>query len=280
MLAPISRRVHLLALVVAATAALLVGRAAEPALAAEPGAESDFVARINAARTQRGLPAYRIASDLIPVARRHAQRMAARGSGPFHNDNLANEAGDGWRRLGENVGVGPEVATLHDAFMASPGHRANILHADFSEVALGVVIGGDGRMWVVEVFRQPAGAARAPAPPPAPAAAPRPAPAAVPAPAPAAPPRRPPAAAPRPPAPTTTTTAAAPVSPAATVAVQALASGELATSRPAAASIPRPAGSPVGPDPRLVTLALLSLLGVGAAQVRAVQVLGVRCAHR
>jgi hypothetical protein len=33
-----------------------------------------------------------------------------------------------WRLIGENVGAGGSVSSLHEAFMASPDHRAIILH--------------------------------------------------------------------------------------------------------------------------------------------------------
>ena len=32
----------------------------------------------------------------------------------------------GWKALGENVGVGPDVSSLFDAFMGSSAHRSNI----------------------------------------------------------------------------------------------------------------------------------------------------------
>jgi hypothetical protein len=56
--------------------------------------------------------------------------------------------------VGENVGYGPDALAVHVAFMRSPGHRANILDRDYSEVGVGAVVRG-GRVWVAEVFRQP-----------------------------------------------------------------------------------------------------------------------------
>ena len=32
-----------------------------------------------------------------------------------------------WAKLGENVGTGPDVGSVMDAFIASPGHYANIV---------------------------------------------------------------------------------------------------------------------------------------------------------
>ena len=41
--------------------------------------------------------------------------------------------------VAENVGVGYSVQALHDAFMGSTGHRANILNASYNRVGIGVV---------------------------------------------------------------------------------------------------------------------------------------------
>ncbi|MEY2422537.1 MAG: hypothetical protein QOI95_2604 [Acidimicrobiaceae bacterium] len=83
----------------------------------------------------------------------------------FHNANLASDVTD-WEMAGENVGVGATADGLHQALMRSPDHRSNILSPDFTEIGVGVVVGDDGRMYVSEVFRLPAGSAPA-APEPA-----------------------------------------------------------------------------------------------------------------
>ena len=53
--------------------------------------------------------------------------------------------------MAENVGVGGSLSAVHNALMASDGHRANILGPDFQRVGVGVVR-RDGRVWVTEVF--------------------------------------------------------------------------------------------------------------------------------
>lgn len=170
------------------------------------GEEGCFTAKINAARGSRGA----LATDgaLVTVARRHSQRMANSGT-IYHNGNLASEAPSGWKSLGENVGMGPTCDDIHNAFMNSASHRANILDPDFNFVGVGVVIAGDGTIFVTEVFMQkeasqPAQNAPAPTKPSAPKAAPRAPsrPASKPQPVPAAPAAPPPEpAAPPPPPP-------------------------------------------------------------------------------
>jgi hypothetical protein len=136
------------------------------ALPASATAASEFVSRTNGARTSRGLRAYTARSDLASVAQRQAARMAAQRS-LFHNPNLGSDV-SGWRSLGENVGRGSSVSAIHDAFMASSSHRANILSGTFTEIGVGTATGGDGLLYVSEVFRQPNGATyTAPAPAPA-----------------------------------------------------------------------------------------------------------------
>jgi hypothetical protein len=125
-------------------------------------ASSSFVSKINSARRSAGRPALSVRGDLAAVAYRQAQRMASKDA-LYHNPNLGSEV-RGWQVVGENVGRGGDVPSLHQAFMRSSTHRANILDRDYTEVGVGVVVDGDGIMWVSEVFRQPYRQAAAPKP--------------------------------------------------------------------------------------------------------------------
>jgi hypothetical protein len=136
---------------------------------AHAGAESEFVARANGARTSRGIRAYVLKSDLTAVARRQAARMAAQRR-MYHNPNLTSEV-SGWRNVGENVGRGPDVASIHNAFMGSASHRANILSTTFTEIGVGTARASNGELFVSQVFRRPTGASYTA---PAPRTAPRP----------------------------------------------------------------------------------------------------------
>ena len=139
------------AIAVALTATFVVGGgiAAAPVHASSSD-EAQFVSKINQERASRGIPTLAVKGDLISVARRHSDRMAADGT-IYHNENLAHEVGGGWSALGENVGMGPTVETLHNAFMASPGHRSNILDRDFNQIGVGVTV-RDDTIYVTEVF--------------------------------------------------------------------------------------------------------------------------------
>jgi len=119
--------------------------------------ESQFVAKMNAARQSAGLRPYSVASDLTSVARQHSAQMASKQS-LYHNPNLTSQV-QNWQAVGENVGEGPTVSDIHSAFMQSPEHKANILDHDFTQVGVGVTVDKNGIIWVTEDFRQPMRAA-------------------------------------------------------------------------------------------------------------------------
>ena len=89
------------------------------------------------------------------VARRHSWHMAEQNK-LFHTpDSTLAKRVTHWRVLGENVGVGSTVKSLHRAFMDSAGHRANALYSPFRHVGVGVVRKHD-RIWVTFVFESAA----------------------------------------------------------------------------------------------------------------------------
>jgi len=141
------------------------------------------VALVNQERASRGLHALEVSAELASVARRHSGRMAQQQR-LHHNPSLSSEVS--YRKVGENVGYGETVDQVHRAFMASSGHRGNVLSPDYTQIGVGVAW-RDGTLWVTEVFRLPKGASPppAPAPPPPPRKAPSAPRAAPPAPPPA-----------------------------------------------------------------------------------------------
>lgn len=116
--------------------------------------ESDFVSRHNSIRAANGRASLAVYGDLVDVARRHSSRMASEGR-IWHNPNLTSEVKN-WQVVGENVGMGPSVPDLMDAFMNSPGHRANILDRDYNQFGVGVVV-KDGTIYVTVVFAKRSG---------------------------------------------------------------------------------------------------------------------------
>ena len=62
------------------------------------------------------------------------------------------DAGIYARHTGENVAHAPSVALAHRSLYASPSHRANLLHASFDHLGVGIADDADGSVWVVELF--------------------------------------------------------------------------------------------------------------------------------
>jgi hypothetical protein len=146
-----------------------------PSAGALSGTETCFFNKINAERANVGRSKLVAKGDLTSVARNHSKDMAADGT-IYHNSNLKNEVGGNWWALGENVGMGPDCESLHNAFMDSPGHKANVLDKDYNQIGVGAEM-EDGTIYVTMVF---AGRPSGPAPKPKVTAKPKPKPAAVP----------------------------------------------------------------------------------------------------
>ncbi len=145
------RRRFRIAVLIAALAVTTTSIGLSPAVGAvDPGnAEAQFIDLINAERTSRGLNPLSVDPDLTAGAR--MQAAAIRDAGRlFHNPDLGSVT-SGWSWIGENVGYGYDVANLHNAFMNSSGHRANILKSGATHVGLGVLVDGS-TVWVAEVF--------------------------------------------------------------------------------------------------------------------------------
>lgn len=109
-----------------------------PEAAASAGDESTFVAALNDVRRDAGLPPFTVNVELSNLSRAHAQVMADAGE-IFHASPISAGYSGPWSKIGENVGVGANVAVLVDAFVASPGHYANIIDPAFTEIGVGVV---------------------------------------------------------------------------------------------------------------------------------------------
>lgn len=135
--------------IVAATATIGLGLAA----GADSATEADFLAHINSTRSSHGLGPLSVDGGLRSHARNHTQDMMD-ANGIYHSTSaeLKAAAGSGWSKLGENVGRGGTVSSLHQAFMDSPGHKANIL-GGYNYVGIGTGT-KDGVLYVTVVFMQ------------------------------------------------------------------------------------------------------------------------------
>lgn len=158
-----------------ALVALILAATLVPAPASAAPAD-DIAGLINQARWANGQAGLIRNPAMDQVAADWAAQMAASGT-MSHNPDYSTQIPGGWSAAAENVAQGyPTGAAMHDGWMGSPGHRANIL-GDYTDVGIAFVSSG-GTTWGVEVFARypghvgPANPAPPPPPPPAPAPAP------------------------------------------------------------------------------------------------------------
>ena len=154
-----------IAALVAVLVALAVPAAAQAACAgadAEPSEVSLVVAEratfclLNEERTSRGIRPLKRNRRLDLASVRHARGMALRDY--FAHGNFVNRikkanylrGARSWR-LGENIAWGSgslaTPAEIVDAWMHSPGHRANILNGSFREIGIGIARGTPHRQY-------------------------------------------------------------------------------------------------------------------------------------
>lgn len=115
-------------------------------------ADRDFAAKMNAERKAKGLGTMKLDPELSKAAMVHTVNEMIKPNTLQHTTNSAlAKRVTNWVTLGENVGVGAEVASLHQAFMNSPAHKANIMLPKFNNVGVGAKE-ADGRLWVTVLF--------------------------------------------------------------------------------------------------------------------------------
>jgi uncharacterized protein YkwD len=149
---------------------LVVGLLALPVPAsAGPRTDAELARVTNADRQRLGLRRLATSPALAKAARAHSLAMARRsarhygrrcdGRALWHND--IRRAAGRWVWLGQNVGcitVGrggmrPAVRALQNAFLRSPGHRANITSRRANAFGVGTV-NRHGVIWVTVNFKQ------------------------------------------------------------------------------------------------------------------------------
>jgi hypothetical protein len=122
-------------------------------------AEQYLFSAANAERAQRGLGPLRWDGALYEAATFHAQEMARHGSiahqfaGEPELTERGRAAGARFSVIAENVAQAPTAVRVHDAWMNSPGHRANLLDPRLDAVAIRVERRGE-ELYAVEDFER------------------------------------------------------------------------------------------------------------------------------
>ncbi|MHA5052790.1 CAP domain-containing protein [Streptomyces sp. SD15] len=122
-------------------------------VSAEAAAEAEVLKLVNEERAKVGCSAVAANSALSALAEAFSDDMAARGFFDHTDPNGLSP----WDRAakagitdlgGENIARGQaDAAAVMDAWMNSPGHRANILNCDFKTLGVGVHYGSGGPWW-------------------------------------------------------------------------------------------------------------------------------------
>ncbi len=130
-------------------ATLIPAGSATAACPAPTRKEKKFARLINDARVvQNDL---RLDRQLTKAAKVHTREMIKANTLYHTPSSKLRRRVTNWVTLGENVGVGSTVTSLHQAFMNSPAHRDNILYDSYRYVGVGA-IKRDGRLWVTVIF--------------------------------------------------------------------------------------------------------------------------------
>ncbi|POX45117.1 CAP domain-containing protein [Streptomyces sp. Ru72] len=116
-----------------------------PASSAPTTATARVVALVNSERAKVGCAPLTVNSKLTKAAQAHSADMAAHqnmshtGSDGSSPGDRITSAGYSWSSYGENIAYGystPE--SVMAAWMASPGHKRNILDCGFKEIGVGL----------------------------------------------------------------------------------------------------------------------------------------------
>ena len=140
--------------------------------AAAPQDDAGITARVldltNAERQKAGLPPLALNSQLGNAAHTYSQILAGTGCfehtcGPVPDfgERDAQAGYTGWSTIGENIAAGyPTPEAVVSGWMASPGHRANILSSNYTEIGIGMVSGAGsfGTYWTQEFGSRPGAA--------------------------------------------------------------------------------------------------------------------------
>lgn len=121
--------------------------------------ERELFEMLNQERASHNLPELKWDDALFKAARKHALLMLDLNilehqlpGEPGLAERIA-AAGARFTYIAENIAIGKDSATIHNGWMHSPGHRANILSPRITAVGIAVV-GGTAGLFAVQDFSQ------------------------------------------------------------------------------------------------------------------------------
>ncbi len=111
----------------------------------QPAKAEQLFALANETRARAGLGRLEWDQSLADAAMKHCMRMALEGpishryAGELDVASRAGEAGAHFGLIEENIAVGSYAARIHQGWMESPGHRANLLNPEIDRIGVAVV---------------------------------------------------------------------------------------------------------------------------------------------
>lgn len=122
--------------------------------------EQQMINLINQARSNAGLPALQVSSDLTKAARAKSKDMVDKNyfshTSPTYGSltSMLQHFGISYSAAGENLAMNTNgsVNAAHESLMNSPGHRSNILEPRFSYVGVGIQVRSDGSHYFTQLF--------------------------------------------------------------------------------------------------------------------------------
>ena len=132
----------------------------------DPEAYADKVFEmVNTERENAGLPPLERSDYLEDPAQTRVEECASMNSLRYNGQAHTRPDGSRWFTVfgitknynyGENVGQGKDTADMQmRSWMASDGHRANILRDDYTEIGIGVAVSEQGKVFAVQIFSRP-----------------------------------------------------------------------------------------------------------------------------
>ncbi|MGL4551918.1 MAG: CAP domain-containing protein [Gemmataceae bacterium] len=123
----------------------------------------------NESRAKETIDKLRVERTLCAIARKHAENMARQEKMDHVLDGKGVakrtiEGGYDYRAVGENLAKAsgpdpdsppPTPAEIHDQWMKSDGHRANLMNPKFKQIGLAVVKSEKGTYYYCQVFATP-----------------------------------------------------------------------------------------------------------------------------
>ena len=121
--------------------------------------EKEVVTLVNQERAKQGLAPLKENWELSRVARYKSGDMADNNyfshTSPTYGSpfNMMKNFGIKYMAAGENIAMGqPTAASVMNAWMNSPGHKANILGKNFTEIGVGVARNNNGTIYWTQQF--------------------------------------------------------------------------------------------------------------------------------